>query len=320
MTTALFVTHAVMQVPAGRLCDRLGARLIGAIGLLVTAVASMGVATWHDARLAIALRAAAGAGTALSFVAGSDYARRTSGTALVQGLFGAMSLLGGGIALAVIPLFGGWRVPFLSAAAVAAVGALIVARAPADRLRLSRRPELLSSHKMSLARYAVMHSASFGLSVVVANWIVTLLERHGHPAEAAGAVGSLTLVFGVLTRLVGGRFSNRACALRASFVLGGLAVCLLAFSSSLAVTALAAALVGLATGLPFASAFSGAARARPDGPAAAVGFVNMAAALTILAATPLLGLTFGLPGDGKLGYLIVGGLWALAALSVPKNT
>lgn len=51
----------------------------------------------------------------------------------------------------------------------------------------------------------------------------------------------------------------------------------------------------------------------------AVGLVNVSAALTILIATPLVGLTFALPGAGRIGFLIVGGLWALAALSVPRT-
>src|SRR5215831_12144667 len=39
-TTALFVTHAAMQVPAGRLSDRFGPRLVGGAGLAIVAVAS----------------------------------------------------------------------------------------------------------------------------------------------------------------------------------------------------------------------------------------------------------------------------------------
>ena len=40
LTTGLFVTHAAFQIPAGRLCDRFGARRVGALGLIVVAVAS----------------------------------------------------------------------------------------------------------------------------------------------------------------------------------------------------------------------------------------------------------------------------------------
>ena len=82
----------------------------------------------------------------------------------------------------------------------------------------------------------------------------------------------------------------------------------------------AAAVVGLASGLPFAMAFTGAATARPDAPGAAVGFVNGWAALAIVAGAPLVGLTFSLPGDGRLGFVAVGLLAMLAALATPRRS
>ena len=50
-----------------------------------------------------------------------------------------------------------------------------------------------------------------------------------------------------------------------------------------------------------------------------IGVVNMAAALTILVGTPLVGLTFALPGDGRLGFVVVAAVWALATLCVPAT-
>ena len=80
----------------------------------------------------------------------------------------------------------------------------------------------------------------------------------------------------------------------------------------------AAAIVGLAAGVPFAMAFTGAAAARPDAPGAAVGLVNAWASLVIVAGTPLVGLTFSLPGDGRIGFVVLGLLAALAALATPR--
>ena len=59
--------------------------------------------------------------------------------------------------------------------------------------------------------------------------------------------------------------------------------------------------------MPFASAFAGAQRLRPDAPGAAVALVNLAATLVILVGTPLVGLTFSLPGDGRVGFAIAAG-------------
>ena len=75
-------------------------------------------------------------------------------------------------------------------------------------------------------------------------------------------------------------------------------------------------MTGLAAGLPFAPAIGTAQRLRPDAPAAAVGVVNGFANLAILVTTPLIGLTFSLPGDGRIGFAVLAALWAsgLAAL------
>ena len=80
VTTALLVTHAAVQIPAGRLCDRFGARLVGLAGLVVVVAASTLALTWRDVWLALAMRFVAGIGTGLAFVAGSDYVRSTIGT------------------------------------------------------------------------------------------------------------------------------------------------------------------------------------------------------------------------------------------------
>ncbi len=86
----------------------------------------------------------------------------------------------------------------------------------------------------------------------------------------------------------------------------------------MAVLVTGAAVVGLASGIPFAMAFAGAAHERPDAPGAAVGFVNAWSSLVIVAGAPLVGLTFSLPGDGRIGFIAVGALAALAALATPR--
>jgi MFS family permease len=319
-TTALFVSHAALQVPAGRLCDRFGARQVGIAGLVVTAFASAAALAWKEAAFAIACRAVAGVGTGLTFVSGSDYVRTTIGTAVAQGVYGAGSMAGGGVALALVPQWNTWRAPFASAAVVGLVGVALLAVAPREAPRPPLAPSLPSFADRRLLRLAAMHSASFGLSVVIGNWVVTLLERAGgQTAGVAGLAGALTLFLGIVTRPYGGRLIGHTAALRASFVVGGLGTALLAVASPLALAIVASAVVGLAAGIPFAPSFAGAARARPDAPGAAVGLVNMMAALTILVATPLVGLTFSLPGDGRIGFVVLAVLWALTAASVPRD-
>ena len=91
---------------------------------------------------------------------------------------------------------------------------------------------------------------------------------------------------------------------------------MLAAAPPLWVAGVAALVVGLAAGFPFASVFAMTLRLRPDAPAAAVGFVNGCAVLVILVCTPLAGLTFELPGDGRLAFLAIGLVWASALLAV----
>jgi MFS family permease len=319
-TTALFATHAAMQVPAGRLSDRFGPRLVGGSGLVLVAAMSACALSWRDAWFAIFLRLVAGVGTACAFVAGSEYMRATAGTAVAQGVFGAASMVGGGLALALVPLWGTWQAPFACAAIVAGVGVLFVVAAPATAPRPVGLRVFPSVRDRRLLPLGAMHAASFGLSVVAGNWVVTLLERAGgESTRLAGVVGALILFLGVITRPLGGRFYGHVTALRLSLVLGGVGVALLCAAKPVPVAVLATALAGLAAGIPFASAFSGAARLRPDSPGAAVGLVNMVAAVVILVGTPLLGLSFSLPGDGRIGFAVVAALWAATALAVKRT-
>jgi MFS family permease len=316
-TTGLFVTHSALQVPMGRLCDRTGPRLVGAAGLVVVALASAAALGWREAWFGIAMRTVAGVGTAAAFVGGSDYVRATVGTAVAQGVYGAVSMAGGGLAIALLPLWGTWRAPFVSAALVAAIGVVLVALAPhAEVGPLTRREPVFDRRLLPLG---AMHAASFGLSVIVGNWVVTLLHRAGGLSEhVAGPAGALVLFLGLISRPLGGRWIDRPAILRASFVVSGIGVALLAVAKPLPLVLVAAVAVGFAAGIPFAPAFAGAARLRPDAPGAAVGFVNMLAAVVILVGTPLLGVSFSLPGNGRIGFLAVAAL-CLATTAVVRR-
>jgi MFS family permease len=319
-TTGLFVTHAALQVPMGRLCDRIGPRVVGAGGLATVAIASAAALGWREAWFAIAMRTVAGVGTAAAFVGGSDYVRATIGSPLAQGFYGAVSMAAGGVALALLPLWGTWRAPFASAALVAAAGLVLLALAPRQAPRPPRAAGSATVLDRRLLPLAAMHAASFGISVVVGNWVVTLLHRAGGVSEhAAGLAGALVLVLGVVSRPAGGRLVGRGALLRGSFLASALGIAVLAVARPLPLAVVGAGVVGIAAGLPFAPAFSGAARLRPDAPGAAVGLVNMAAALTILLGTPLVGLSFSLPGNGRVGFLVLAAL-SLATTAVVRGS
>lgn len=335
-TTALFVLHAALQIPAGRAVDRAGARRVGFAALAVLAIANGLLLIAPDAELALAARALAGLGTALGFVAGIDYVRSQGGSAFAQGLYGGVALCAGGVALAVVPQLAGpldWRAAYWSALVVAVVGALVLMVGPSDRHRarparaspvgstaVARQP-LLGDRR--LYGLCLLYMASFGLAIVLGNWVVTLLERAGGYSNAtAGLVGSLILGAGIVSRPLGGwlarAYPERIRAIMAgSYVVSAAATLVLAVAGPPALSAVGALALGLASGIPFAASLGAAARVRPDAPAAAIAMVNMSANVLIVVGTPLVGLTFALPGDGRIGFLLAVGVLLAAMLAVP---
>lgn len=329
-TSAFFATHIAMQIPAGKASDRLGPRRVGLLGLALIAGSSALGLLAPDTALALAARGLTGLGTGLSFIAGSAYVRTQGGSPLAQGLFGGIGLAGGGLALAVVPPvegWVGWRAPFATALAVALVALLVLVTAPRDGPRLRHAVIERTSARIltdsTLYRLALLYAASLGLSVVVGNWVLTQLDRHGGVSdEGAGAIGALTLALGVVTRPLGGWIlhahpRHMRAAVGASLAGGALGTLALAAAEPVPLAVAGAALVGLAAGIPFAPAFTGAAQLRPDAQAASVGLVNAAGSVVALLGTPLLGLTFGLPGGGRAGFVAVTLLWLVALALLP---
>jgi predicted MFS family arabinose efflux permease len=299
------------------------------VALGIVAVANALALIAPELWLVLAARLLMGLGTAGGFIAGADYIRSIMSSPTVQGLYGGVTLAGPGLALAVVPpLVGplGWRAPFLTALVLAVVVIPLLALAPADPwaphpAERARTSELFGDRR--LYRFAAIHAASFGLSVVLGNWVVTLLEHDGWSRSTSGIVGSLVLFGGLITRPLGGWFLRRdperaAAWVSASLGVGAAATVVLAADAPLGVLVVAAAAVGLAAGIPFATAFAGSQRLRPDAPGTAIAVVNAFAALTIVAGTPLLGLAFDPLGHGRAGFVAVGVLWALALLARPR--
>ena len=285
-----------------------------------------------DPALALAARLLIGVGTGLGFIAGSAYVRSKSGSAFAQGLYGGVALGGGGLALALVPAAAGWigwRAPFATAVALALAGLALLAYGPADgpRHRHAREEHIPTGvlRDVRLYKLAVLFSCSLGLSVVLGNWVVTLLQREGGMSRgAAGVIAALTLVLGVVSRPLGGWILHAhpgrvRAAVGASLVTGALGSLAVAAAAPPALTVLGAMLIGLAAGIPFAPVFQGAARLRPDAQAASIGLVNGSASAVILVGTPLLGLAFSLPGGGRAGFVAVAVLWAARPAAAPER-
>ena len=331
-TTALFLTHMAMQVPAGKASERFGARRTALAGLAVLATANAAALAAGSPALVFGTRALMGVGTGLTFVSGSAYVRESGGSPFAQGLYGGIGLGGGGLAIVVVPqVVGalGWRAPFATALLVSAAAFAILLACPRDLpWHRPHRPDGVPSRlfrDLRLYRLAVVYAASLGLSIVIGNWIVTLLERSANVASsAAGIVGGLALLLPIASRPLGGWILRThpqrvRTAVALSLAGGGIGTLALVVGKPLPVAAAGALLVGIAAGIPFAPAFLGAAQLRPDSPVAAVGLVNAAASAVVVAGTPLLGWSFSLPGSGRIGFALVAVLWLGSLLAVPSN-
>ena len=279
--------------------------------------------------LAIGARALTGLGTGTGFIAATAYVRRSGGSALAQGLFGGITLGAAGVAIAVVPQLTSslsWRAPYATALALAVVALIWLMTGPADHggelAATARSPaRLLSDTK--LYPVAFVYAATYGTGLVLSNWVVELLERRGTGAQA-NLIGALILVLVVVTRPLGGWIvrahgARVRLAVGLSLVAGGLGTALLVVGNSAPAAIAGCTLLGIGSGISFSPAFTGAAALHPEAPAAAVGLVNSAGAAAVLVCTPLLGLTFSLPGDGRLGFAVATAVWFVALLVLPDR-
>ncbi len=331
-TTVLFFAELGVMVPGGWAIDRYGAKPAGLVAIALSLLANLALMLPTSAVPALAFRVVAGVGVGLGFLSGAIYAqssaRPAEAQALAGGIYGGSSLGGGGVALVVVPQLVsplGWRAPYLSGVVVAALCIPFVLTAPgtpghggsADRPRLVA---LMADPQ--LARLGAIATVSFGFSVILGNWVVTLLERHsGLRAGPAGAVGSLILLLGIVGRPAGGilvrvRPHLTSAILAGSFLTGTLGTVVLLLAPGTGVEIAAGALIGAAAGIPFGFTMVGATRARPHAVGAAVGAMNIYPVLAIVCGAPLVGLTFSMPGDGRIGFAVVAALWSAAILAL----
>jgi predicted MFS family arabinose efflux permease len=322
LTTTLFISHLVAQLPAGIATDRVGARSVALVTIALVVLGNVIALTTPSIAVAAVARAVAGLGSGGAFVAGLDLVRAGGGGPVSQGLYGGATMAGGGLALMTVPTLTdatSWRAPFWTAIALALAAA--VPTLAARGLPRSDEQRSAPMRDRRLLPLGAVQAGTFGLSVIAGNWVVTLLERQGAGSTLAGVAGSMTLFAGIVTRPAGGvvvrAHRRRARAAVAVGLVGGAAgAAALASGISLGVSAAGALVLGLAAGLPFAAVFDATLRLRPDAPAAAIGLVNGCAVLAILVGTPLAGLTFSLPGDGRIGFAVIAALWASALFAL----
>ena len=329
LTTAIFCTHALVQVPGGRLADRFGPLRVMMVALAWGAVANTALGLSTSYTQLVLFKALAGIGTGTCFTAGVRYTVACfsgSELQLAQGLYGGSVLLGAGFIIFAVPQMleaFGWRGTFVGCAAVALVMCLYC-------LWAAPRPETAATAPVRLAEMlshralwvlGVVQMASFGLMIVVSTWITTLLRvTLGMPLKAAGLLGSLVLLLGIVFRPLGGWLAQRIAIRRllgVALLLNVAACAVLAVGHSVGIVFCAIVVLALGCALPYAACFNRAAALFPGRAGVAIGLVNMIGILMILAGAPAIGWLADATGSFRSSFLALAAFALLAALPVP---
>ena len=315
LTTALFVTHLAVQLPAGRGADRFGSRRIALLAIAAGVVGN--VILLVDAGFGLALFGRA--------VVGHRFRSRVRGRArprprgrratALQGLYGGATMVGGGLALMVVPPLTdatSWRAPYWSGSS------------PVASRRSSRRSPPSAFHASATPASGCVRDRQSAPNRRATGSDVRARRRRrelGRPAPRAPG-----------RELGGSRTRRRAHPLRRHRHPSGRRAPgrtreratnrrrrpprNVARSSRCSPSAgrspsppSARSCLGSA-GLSFAVIFAAAQRARPDAPGAAIALVNACAVLTVVIGTPLAGLAFELPSDGRLAFVVIAALGA----------
>lgn len=331
LSTVVILATIVLQLPAGRASDRVGPRRVALAGTAVLVLANVVALPEPAAWQAFVARIFVGVGMSFCYITGVEYLRRAGATPLWQGIFGGVTGVGSGLALAIVPQLDRWlewRAPFASGAAIALVAVLMLAAAPADPPRAAHVERRLSLHLLTdrrLVRLSALLIGANSLCSVVGVWVVALLvEAGGYSTAVAGAAGSLVLLGWIVTRpLSGWLMHNRPeltrPAIAVSVVLGAGGTLALAAAGPVPLAVAGSALVGLAAGIPWTYAFVAASDLRPDAPTTAIALVNAVGLVAMAVGIQLVGLSFELPGDGRVGFVAIAALWAASIFFLPKR-
>ena len=328
ITTAYFAGAASTMLAGGAIADRIGTRPAVTLGFLLVAIGNLGTGLLAPSFPALlGWRVLGGLGSGFGFAAGAAYTRSIfddRGRHLAQGLYGAAFLLGSGVTLAYIPVLAGpsgdWRLAFtLSALGVAVVWVTWTLLSPAERRIPTARGALaallVALRDRNTWLLALCHMCGFGMAIVVSTWVTLyLVEAFGLSIVAAGLIGSLTLVTGIVSRASGGAVLEAGLGpvrlVRVGLVLAVAGLTMIALAPALSVAITGLVITGLGVGLPYAALFNGAAASVPTSPASAQAMVGWGGLLTAIFGPPLVGTLLDATGSFTAGFL------ALAAIVV----
>jgi nitrate/nitrite transporter NarK len=337
LATALAAPYAALQVPGGVLVDRLGVRTAAAAGLSLVVVAHLVALSAPLPWLAVTARIVSGTGFAVCFVSGAELARGSGSGSRGMGIFGGVALAASGAAVLVVPfteLALDWRAPWATTAVVAALALAVVARQPWDGAHRAAHsqdvhptgpppPKLLRDGQ--LFRLTAVHAVTLGMGLVLSSWATTLLvDIWSFESTAAAVIGSGVLGLSVVSRPLGGHVAamwptrGRMISALALIACSG-ATLVLSRPGAAVVAVLTVVVLGLFSGLPFASVVGAAQARQPRRPAAAVGMMNTAAFGLVVTVTPVMGWAVD-NGRASWTLVVLALLWLVPLLVLPTAT
>lgn len=316
LSTGFFIALAVACVPAGILSDRLGPTGVGTAGLGMVLASNLALGYAQRFPDLVLIKVVGGLGCGVAFVAGMRYATLVVPPARVHralGLYGGFVQLGGGTSLYLIPVLSslmGWRRALVVSSGLVAFS-IVAWLALASRIppSLAAAPLTEAMRNRKVWVLGLVHTATFGLAVLVGTWVTTFLVHDlGLSLVSAGAAGSAILVLGVLSRPLGGLLIDRhllgaATVMRLTVLAGAAGLLLLAWPGRpLALAAVAIGALGVVLNAPYAAVMSVTGATLPQAPGAAVGLVSSVALLAISAAAPAVGAGFSSTGSFSLPF------------------
>ena len=321
LTTAVFLTHAIMQIPGGLLADKFGPKIVLAVALIIVCVGNFGIAFSGGYYHLLFWKLFVGLGTGACFIAGARYIYQSISSQklfLYQGFYGASILLGSGFVIFTVPqiagIFNGWPPAFISTATVAVVVLIawlfFAPKPPAKEHPQCSLLKMLAHRQLWLL--GLVQMASFGLVIVIGSWITTILREDFSFSNKVliSFIASLVLLLGIFTRPLGGRLVTQIGVqklLIISLLLNATGCFMLAvLTHFLVADIIAIVLLGVGCGFPYAALFNRAGSIFPGRAGAAMGLVNVLGIVFILAGAPLVGKITDWTGNFSAAFISLG--------------
>ena len=321
LTTAIFLTHAIMQIPGGLLADKFGSKKVLAIALVIVCIGNFGIAFSGSYYHLLFWKLFVGLGTGTCVIAGARYIYQSISSQklfLYQGYYGASILLGSGFVIFTVPqiagIFKGWPPAFFSTATVAVIVLIawlfFAPKPPVKEHPHSSLLKMLAHRQLWLL--GLVQMASFGLVIVIGSWITTMLKENFSLSNKLliSFIASLVLLLGIFTRPLGGRLVTQIGVrklLIMSLLLNVVGCFMLAiFTHLLVVDIIAIVLLGIGCGFPYAALFNRAGSIFPGRAGAAMGLVNVLGIVFILAGAPLVGKITDWTGNFSAAFISLG--------------